>query len=752
MPDPIPPPSGARLHTAHPASGAAAASVGDESGRIIAMLAQLMQSSQLNDQSEEAIFHEITEAMAQLLRVDRVGIWLKDEAQGQWQCSDLFEANLLVNNKAKTRQRHSSGLVLPLSACHGYVAALAAGDALVAHRVADHQALSELAEGYLEPLGITSKLDVPIHRDGQVLGALCAEHTGVPRHWRQEDELAASMLAGVLSMRLESRRRRQSEHAHANRMLQTVLDHFPGVVFWKDVNSAYVGCNRSFALAAGLSEPAEIAGKTDFDLPWAATQAAQYVADDRQVMNGGRPKLGKVETQLQSDGRTAWFDTNRIPLKDGHGEIIGVMGTSIDITLRKRAEDELRQVNATLESRISERTAELEAARKEAETANQSKSAFLANMSHEVRTPMNGILGLAELLRQTELTAEQRDWLETLKDSSEALLRLLNDVLDISKVEAGRMVLEEASFDLRRELGGAISLMAAKAMQKGLPLHLEVADTVPATLLGDAFRLRQILTNLLGNAIKFTDAGRIEVRVAEEPGAAAGHVRLRMSVHDTGIGIPEGHLAKIFTPFTQADSSVTRRFGGSGLGLSICARLAEMMHGHAWAENRPGGGSIFHVVCEFSSDGAMPSPDQASPVDDGADSARKSRRILLVEDNLVNQKVALALLLRRGHAVEVAHHGEEALAALALNAFDIVLMDVQMPVMDGLEATRRIRAREVQNNLPRQFIVAMTASAMRGDRDICLAAGMDGYIAKPFQATELYEKVESAPVKKAQPF
>lgn len=543
-----------------------------------------------------------------------------------------------------------------------------------------------------------------------------------------------------------SEHKRAQEALRASRqMLATVLDHFPGTVFWKDIESVYLGCNRNCALGAGLNDPTEIVGKTDYDLAWAGTEAAAYRAVDRQVIGSGRPVLNRIESQLQADGRTAWFESNKLPLRDSAGEIIGVMGTATNITLRMRAEEDLRRLNATLESRIHERTEQLDVARKEAEAANAAKSAFLANISHEVRTPMNGILGLAELLRQTPLSDEQRGWIDTLRDSGEALLRLLNDVLDISKVEAGRMVLEEAPFSLRREMAAVSNLMAACATQKNIELRVKVADGVPDTLAGDALRLRQILTNLVGNAVKFTERGWVELAVHPEEGAAPGHVRLRFSVADTGIGVPEDQLALIFDPFTQADSSVTRKYGGSGLGLSICARLAEMMGGHAFAERRADTGSVFHVVCEFNM-AAAPAPAAAPrPSAPATQAVPRSRRILLVEDNLVNQKVAVSLLSRRGHAVEVAAHGEEALAASALKEFDIVLMDVQMPVMDGLEATRRIRAREKAGKLPRQRIVAMTAGAMVGDRDICLAAGMDDYITKPFQAADLYALVEQDP-------
>lgn len=418
-----------------------------------------------------------------------------------------------------------------------------------------------------------------------------------------------------------------------------------------------------------------------------------------------------------------------------------------EIGRRQRAQEEARLLNQELEKRVQDRTAQLEASKVEAETANRAKSAFLANISHEVRTPMNGVLGVAEILERSELGYQQREWVKTLKASGETMVRLLDDVLDLAKVESGNLPLEKNPFALRHELDKAMRLLAVRAGQKGLVLHHAVDDAVPDALLGDALRLRQILLNLGGNAVKFTAHGSVSVRVELDgtPDAhSASQVALRFSVADTGVGIAPDQLPKLFQPFSQGDSTITRRFGGTGLGLSISAHLAQLMGGRVWAENRAGGGSVFHAVCVLEA--AAPSPRTAASLPAAAAAvappAGRARRVLVVDDNAVNRAVAQALLSQRGHAVTLAEHGGEAVGILAGAEFDTILMDIQMPVMDGFEALRLLREEEAVTGRRTRRIIALTASAMRGDREICLSAGFNGYIGKPFQPSELFDMVE----------
>lgn len=401
-----------------------------------------------------------------------------------------------------------------------------------------------------------------------------------------------------------------------------------------------------------------------------------------------------------------------------------------------------------LESMVLERTRELCEAKLRAEETSQLKSEFLATMSHEIRTPMNAVIGLTEVVLASDLGLDQRENLEIVRSSSESLMVLLNDMLDLSRIEAGRLPLDQEPFSLRACVDSATRTLVVQARRKAIEFTAEIALDVPDALLGDSDRLRQVLINLLGNALKFTEHGFVRLDVTLADGVPGDGVSVQFAVSDSGIGIAQEKQAVIFEPFRQADSSTTRKYGGTGLGLAICRRLVEMMGGRIWVESTLGEGSRFYASVRFS---AAPATEAAAGPHCATPMAASTRRysILVADDNKVNCHLTARLLAQRGHSISTAANGLEALERLQRDTFDIVLMDVQMPEMDGLTATRRIRDLEgvAGAHIP---IIAITANALKKDREECRAAGMDDYIGKPFQPDELYSKIESAVNRAAQ--
>ena len=426
------------------------------------------------------------------------------------------------------------------------------------------------------------------------------------------------------------------------------------------------------------------------------------------------------------------------------GDEIEYLGESFNRMIKAlgASQAEIRQHQELLEERIQQRTEELEKAMQTALAASQAKSEFLANMSHELRTPMNGLLGMLDLVLDSGLSSDQREQLETAQRCSYSLLGLLNDILDLSKIEAGKMMLERIPFNVRGVLKDCVKAQAAKAAQKRIELRFHADDSGPMEVLGDPLRVRQIGANLVSNAIKFTERGRVEVQLATAR-RSDGKIGIELQVKDTGAGIAADKLPDIFEKFTQADGSITRKYGGTGLGLAITRRLVEMHGGTVGVESEAGKGSTFTVklACEAAVVPAAEADIATGDVAPVLPVQQTGVRLLLVEDNVVNQKVVLAILRKKGFQIDVANDGREALEKLAAagSQYNLILMDVQMPVLDGLETTRAIRRDTRWGKTP---IIAMTAHAMNGDRERCLDAGMDAYISKPVQPSHLVATIE----------
>jgi PAS domain S-box-containing protein len=686
-----------------------------------------------------------------------------------------------------------------------------------------------------------------------------------------QDEIGE--LARSFNQMLDTIQEREQQVSASRNLLQSVIDNTPAIIFAKDLGGRYLIANRSFAETLDTSAAA-IVGKTMDEL-FPADVAARMMSSDREVAARGEPTIREEILTHVAPGRT--YLATSFPLRDGAGLIGGVGGIATDISERKQAELELDLYRHNLERLVEQRTSELAASKEAAESATQAKSAFLANMSHEIRTPMNAIVGLTYLLRRSSRSPDEQEKLRKISDAAQHLLSIINDILDISKIESGKLTLEETDFDLDSLLVNRVfNLVSDRAQSKGLEIIVDIDPTAPQSLRGDPMRFSQLILNYTSNAIKFTEQGTIilRARMVEENAAS---ILLRFEVQDSGVGIDPQQLPRLFESFQQSDSSTTRKYGGTGLGLAINRHLAAIMGGEVGAASQPGIGSTFWftarlgksanskerrlnaqlqgaraLVVDDSSDArevlsmilvnlglrvataeggeaaiaaiaaadrqsdpfdmliidwrmphldgmatarrvtelnlsrpptyimvtafdepdlkeeaaqlgfasvlakpvtastlhdtltAMveggsqlrsPSPTQASAAERALRSQHRGKRLLLAEDNLVNREVTLELLRDVGLEADVANNGVEAVAKAKRNAYDLVLMDMQMPEMDGLEATRSIRALPAWGRTP---IIAMTANAFGEDRSACLAAGMDDHLGKPAAPADLY--------------
>ena len=549
--------------------------------------------------------------------------------------------------------------------------------------------------------------------------------------------LAAGCIVGLTVMLVIGNRRlavarRESEKAAGH--LQALVQTIPDLIWLKDADGVYLSCNRRFEQFFGATE-AEIVGKTDYDFV-DKQLADSFREHDRKAMAAGGPSVNEELVTFASDGHQELLETVKCPMVNRQGQLTGVLGIGRDITARKQAEERLRESNQLLHE-ATERSNQLA---RQAEAANLAKSEFLANMSHEIRTPLNGVIGMTQLLELTNPTAEQREYLNYLEIASNNLLALISDVLDLSKIEAGKIELEYADFSLATAIDEVVATQIGRIRQKRLELVTNIVQDSPVMVHGDMLRFKQIVLNLLGNAIKFTEQGTITI-TAQVAKAPDGTCLLRLDLADTGIGMDAEVLERIFGAFTQADSSTTRKYGGSGLGLSICRRLVELMGGRIWADSEPGVGSCFHVELPCTSCTQQADASDQTALDPAVIADGRSLSVLVAEDNPLNASTILAMLRRMGHRSQLAEDGQKALDAWAQADFDCILMDIQMPVLDGIQAAAAIRQQEhvKGGHTP---IIALTAHALRGDRQRLLAEGFDGYLPKPLDLGELARELQ----------
>lgn len=525
---------------------------------------------------------------------------------------------------------------------------------------------------------------------------------------------------GLLALTITQRRLAEDKIKQQEQFLEAILENLPNMVFVKDAQELrFVRFNRAGEVLLGHSRELLI-GKNDYDF-FPADQADAFTAKDREVLHSG--KLADVaEEPLQTVLGERWLHTKKAPVLDSAGNPMYLLGISEDITDRRAHEAELRALQRV------------------AEEASRAKSSFMARISHEIRTPMNAVLGLTELVLETGLTAEQREQLEGVHSASLALRSLLNDILDFERTLAGHTEVRPTTVNMRNHLHECLQTFAGLAEAKGLRFVGNVADNVPGVVVLDPLRVRQILANLIGNAIKFTDRGEVVVQV-EVKTDDHGATYLHYSVRDTGIGIAAANVQVVFEMFRQVDESTTRAYAGTGLGLSIAKQLVELMDGSIGMASVLGQGSTFwfEIPCMV----AVRAESEPHSLDQAVAQVPPGLHVLVVEDNVVNEKLLTQLLNRTGHVVTVARNGRQALCLALDHRFDVVLMDMQMPDVDGYHAIAGVRAEEVVRG-GRLPIVALTAHAMGGDRERCLASGADDYVAKPADRKTLFAAIAHA--------
>ena len=500
--------------------------------------------------------------------------------------------------------------------------------------------------------------------------------------------------------------------------LSTLLKTIPTYVYFKDTRLTYIIVNKAFEDLVGLSSELIIGKQVQDILP--GYHSRKYFETEQQVIFSGNP-IYDIEEEFIKEGTNHWVKTNIAPIRNSENLIIGIIGISWDITEWKHYEDELKK------------------AKELAEAGTQAKNEFIASVSHEFRTPMNGILGLSEILKNTHLNVEQLDLLKGITSSAENLLILLNDVLDFSAIEAGKMELDLRPFDLKKVLEEIYQVMKLKANEKSLEFYINIDENLPNQLIGDAQRLRQIILNLTNNAVKFTEKGKVVLNILAGQ-KIENQIVLRFEVADSGIGIPNGAINSLFQVFTRVRQDKLKPIAGAGLGLSICKKLTDLMGGSIGAKSTHGKGSLFWFTLPFTIFEAKLEKEKTQP--DKVTEDYYKKLVLVAEDNPINQRIIEFQLKKMGLEVDIVSNGKEAIGKYCSKNYDLIILDIQMPVMDGYQAAKKIRELEA-SSATHTPIIALTANAMKGDRELYLSAGMDDYISKPFTFEVLQKSIDN---------
>ncbi len=595
------------------------------------------------------------------------------------------------------------------------------------------------------------------HPDGRIFEVYSHPMTG-------EDRSAQFLVLGI---EITARKTAERALVKAQEYQKAILDNIPDLVWLKDDHNRFVALNQAYAAACGKNADS-LSGKNEIDA-WGAVQGEKFLQRDAMVLTTRR-RMTEEEHIEDEQHNSRWLEAVRVPIFDAQGKLLGLTGIARDITERKQTVERLRYSHAEMERHVHERTSELRMAveqlereveerkrteealvqaRQRAEVATRAKSIFLANMSHEIRTPLNVIMTMTDVALRRNSMIDQGRALEMVHEAGSTLLSVINDILDFSKIEARKMKLEVIDFNLHKTLGSIFRIHSVQATRKGLDAFLDVHPKTGMFVKGDPGRLAQVLGNLLANAVKFTSSGsvRLEVRPVSPPEGTGkdflenGAQWVRFAVSDTGIGIAKDKQQLIFESFQQADDATTREFGGTGLGLTISKQLVELMHGKMSVESQEGWGSTFSFCLPIArgDESAVRKAEEDLLVGDLPE--LEPMRILLAEDNALNRELIVSLLRKQGHTVLETTNGHDALAILAKEKVDVVLMDIQMPMLDGVATTKAIRKAEdlaVPNDVP---VIALTAHALDGDRDRFLDVGMDGYVSKPIGLNELMREM-----------